>query len=359
MDYSVRDSSILQDRNAFRVFDEQDCAVRVGIVREERTVQDGTTRYIVEVASGGRQIPVSCVFLTRFGGAFNFEEYRLRPWVSKFPSNLLPPSSADKFSLRSGDVVLVAYIEGQAREGVILGGLHHPARKEKTKAGNIEYVSMFNGLETQIRKDGSYKVTFKGSPINEALLMTPPTGSPVPEPTFNPVVAGSYFGFDKEGSYVVSDGKQFIKITKNPTSGSIVLVSGNNRIDLGGTVAQGTMGLKTDKLSIETTSTSIKASTGVKVESSTQVSIKGTQIAIGNSQFELFDGLDKLITALGGLVINSPVGTCTPFMAAPTWASDVVPLQTKIKALVSSLASADAVSPSDEGDITLGDEVGS
>jgi len=180
MDYSVRDSSVLQDPDVFRVFDGKDCAIRVGIVREERQDSNQHTRYIVEVASGGRQIPVSCVMMTRFGGAYNFEEFRVRPWVRKFPTALLPESSASKYELRSGDVVLVAYLEGQSREGVILGGLNHPARKEKTTPGNIEYISMFNGLETQIRKDGSYKVTFKGAPITETVLELPPSGSPIP-----------------------------------------------------------------------------------------------------------------------------------------------------------------------------------
>lgn len=359
MDYSVRDSSILNDPFEFRVFDEQDCSIRVGIIREERTVKDGSTRYIVEVASGGRQIPVSCIMMSRFGGAFNFEEFRVRPWVNKFPSGLLAPASADKYNLRAGDVVLVAYLEGQSREGVILGGINHPARKEKTKAGNIEYISMFNGVETQIRKDGSYKITFKGAPINEALLMVPPTGGEIPSPEFNPLISGSYYGFDKEGSYVVSDGKQFIKILKKNPSGSMILVSGKNRIDLGGSATKGIMGLKTDDLVIDSISSSIKASKDVKIEATKSVSIKATKLAIGNSQFELFDGLDKLIEAIGSVVVTSPVGTCTPIMAAPTWASKVIPLQVKIKALVSSLESADAFSPSAEGDITLGSEVGS
>lgn len=358
MDYSVRDSSVLQDPRAFKVFNEQDCAVRVGIVREEKAAEDGTTRYVVEVAMGGRQIPVQCVMLTRFSGVFNFEEYRLRPWVKKFSSGLLPTASADKFNLRSGDVVLVAYIDGQSREGVILGGINHSARKEKTVAGSIEYISMFNGIETQIRKDGSYKITFKGAPVNEALLELPPTGSPVPEPQFNPTIEGSFYGFDKDGSYIVSDGKQFIKIVKSATAGAMVLVSGKNRIDLGGSTSSATMGFKTDAFAIESKTASVKASKAFKVETA-EVSIKATKVAIGSSQFELFDGLDKLIEAIGSIVVTSPVGTCTPIMAAPTWASKVVPLQTKIKALVTSVASAETVTVSDEGDIKLATNVGS
>jgi hypothetical protein len=296
--------------------------------------------------------------MTKWGGAFNFEEYRVRPWVGKVSSGLMAPASADKFDLRAGDVVLVAYLEGQSREGVILGGLNHPARKEKTKTGNIEYISMFNGIETQIRKDGSYKITFKGLPINEAQLLIPPTGVPVPAPIFNPLISGSFYGFDKDGSYVVSDGKQFIKILKSPTAGAMVLVSGKNRIDLGGNIAQGTMGFKTDNLVMEGMKASLKASLSLNIEA-TQTSIKSTQVAIGNSQFELFKGLDELIDAIGSVVITSPVGTCTPIMASPQWASKILPIQIKIKAVTGSLNSADAVKPTDEGDVKLASDVGS
>ena len=357
MDYSVRDSSIYQDPYTHKAFNEYDHSIRIGMVREEITLSDGTTKYLVEVASGGRQIPVSCFLLTKWGGVYNFEEYRVRPWVRKFPTGFLPPASAGLYEYRAGDVVLVAYMEGQGREGVILGGLKHPARDEITKSGNIEYISRFNGLETQIRKDGSYKVEFKGTPISEVGLELPPTGAALPEPVYNPLIAGSYYGFDKDGSYVVSDGDQFIKIIKKKLSGSIVIVSGNNRIDLGGNPILADMGITTDKMAIDSLSFSLKATKNITAKA-LQVSIKGTQMAIGSDQFELFDGLIKLIDGLGTLTVTSPVGTCTPLMAAPTWAAQILPLRIMIQTMVTSLASPDSPVKHSEGDITIGSDVG-
>lgn len=358
-DYSVRDSSIMGDAHAYKVFDEDDNSIRVGIVREERQNKDDTTKYIVEVAYRGKQIPVSCVLLSRWGGAYNYEEFRIRPWVKKFPSNLLPPSSASTYDLRSGDVVVVAFLDGQSREGVILGGLRHSSRTEKTTPGNIEYISEFNGLETQIRTDGSYKVTFKGAAITEALLEVPPAGQPIAEPQYNPLTSGSFYGFDSDGSYVVSDGDQYVKITKSLTSGSIVMVSGKNRIDMGGNPAIGAIGLTTDNLAVAASmKANIKANLAINAET-LQMSLKATQMAIGSDAFELFDGLGQLIDALGSLIVTSPVGTCTPLMAAPTWAAQVIPLKVKIGLMKMSLQSADAPEDSDEGDVDLGDDVGS
>jgi hypothetical protein len=359
MDYSVRDSSVLPDPHAMKVYDESDANIRVGIVREERTVSDETTRYIVEVAYQGRQIPVSCVLLSRWGGAYNYEEYRVRPWVKNFPANLLAPASASKYELRSGDVVLVAFLDGQSREGVILGGLRHNARKEKTTPGNIEYISEFNGLETQIRTDGSYKVTFKGAPVTEALLAIPPAGQPVPDAAYNPLVAGSFYGFDAEGSYIVSDGTQFMKIKKGAVDRGFILESGQNRIDMSGNLLKGKLGIKTDELVLEASlKASIKATAALNA-SAIQVSIRGTQMAIGSDQFELFDGLVKLIDGLGGLIVTSPVGTCTPLMAAPTWATAILPLKIKIQTMVMGLQDPDSFEESDAGETELANDIGS
>ena len=122
MDYSVRDSSIIPDPYSTSTYTSKDDSIRVGIVREERILQDKSTRYVVEVFMDGRQVPVSCVLMNRFGGIYNFEEYRVRPW-GKIKSDLLPPGTADKYTYRSGDTVVVGFLNGNAREGVILGGL--------------------------------------------------------------------------------------------------------------------------------------------------------------------------------------------------------------------------------------------
>jgi hypothetical protein len=340
MDYIVRDSSLYQDPDVFSVYDRRDSAIRVGIVREERETSEGTTRYIVEVFIGGNQVPVSCTLMTRFGGIFNYEEFRVRPWLKTSTGGMLPPSTASSYDLRSGDTVLVAFVDGKSREGVILGGIKHPGRDEQTSIGDIAYISVFNGLETKIENSGAYKVTFNGKPINDVLLDVP-IGQPLPAPQYNPLVAGSYFGFEDDGSFTASDGSQMIKITKNPVSGSISIESGKNKMVFGGNPALGKTTLETDTLIFKALSTSIGTTKDFKLET-LQLSLKGAKIAIGNDAFELFDGLVQLIDALGSLVVTSPVGTCTPLQAAPTWAAQVLPLKLKIQTLKASLASPDS-----------------
>jgi len=363
-DYSVRDSSIVPDRYTRAVVENNDNAIRIGIVREERVLKDGSTRYIVEVARGGRQIPVSCILMARWGGVHNFEEYRVRPWIKNFPANNLLPPSAGTFNKRAGDVVIVAFLDGQSREGVILGGCQHPARvqdkNESTKKGSIEYINRFNGIETQIRANGSYKVTFNGAnPLNEKALALPPLGQTPPAPIYLPNLAGSFYGFDPDGSFMVTDGKgMLIKLEKSLVTGNLILKSGTAKIELSGTPFTGFFNLKADTVAAEAKTISMKAAISHTVES-TLVSMKGIKMAIGNDVFELFQGLSDLIDALGTVVVTSPVGPCTPILTAPTW-PQVIALQLKIKTLISSLSSAGSASFSgNDSTDSIGDDVGS
>jgi hypothetical protein len=339
MDLTVRDSALYQDSSSFNTYDRKDDSIRIGIVRDEREAKDGTMRYIVEVYMAGKQVPVSCVLMTRFGGAHNFEEYNIRPWL-KTSGNLLPQGTASTYDLRSGDSVIVAFLDGKSREGVILGGLSHPSRAKLTKKGEIAYFSTFNGVETKVENNGAYTMTFNGKAINDKILDIP-SGQKIPAPQYNPLVAGSFFKCDDKGSLILSDGKQNIKINKDIVSGSISIESNKNKMVFGGNTALGKTTLETDSLVIKNLSTSIDSTKDIKIKS-LQVSLKGTKMAIGNDAFELFDGLIKLIDALGTLIVISPVGNCTPLQAAPTWATSVLPLKLKIQTLKSSLSDPDS-----------------
>jgi len=354
MDYIVRDSSLLPDMASVEVVYGSDSSIRTGIVREEHILKDGSIVYTVEVLVDGKQVPVSCVVMTKFGGAHNFEEKTLRPWLNGFPSGALSTASADKYKARSGDVVLVAYLNGQSREGVILGCISHPARKRKLKGKKIEYLSEFNGLETSITDNGSYKVTFKGyAATNDLALKVPPSGSDIPPPVYDIAAGGSYYGFNNTGSFIASDGSQFIKVYKNATKGSIIIKSGSSLIELGGNRINGSLSVKSSKVVVEAENTvSIKAKKNLSLQS-LKTSVKGEQIAIGNDQFELFDGLIKLIDALGSLSVTSPVGTCTPLLSAPTWAAQVVPIKVKMSMIKGSLKDADSFSLLGDEDSTI------
>lgn len=331
-DYSTRDSTHHNPHRQEAFVADKDYAVRVGIIREENETEEGDPVYIVEVYNQGKQVPLSCVCMSRFGGVHNFEEYRLRPWSrNKLAASKGEIPSASTYDMRAGDVVVVATIDGSGREGIILGGLSHPARDIVTQSGDVAYVSCFQGLETKIEDDGAYTVTFNGKPVNTLALEAPPTGVPPLAPKYNPLISGSFFGFDNTGSYTASDGDQAIKIDKTTTN--ITITSGDSIIEIGNLNPLGLRkegaNIKSGEISFEASDAFSIAGKEVLVQGTKELTLSGTKIAIGNPAMELLDTIVKIIDALGTVTVTSPVGTCTPIMASPQWAQVAI-----LKALI-------------------------
>ena len=97
------------------------------------------------------------------------------------------------------------------------------------------------------------------------------------------------------------------------------------------------MSVTTGALAIEAKEIAFKAQSTFKMEATESISIKALNVAIGNDTIELIDGLLQIIDAIGQITVTSPVGTCTPIMASPQWASGLVPLITKFNTLKGSL----------------------
>ncbi len=320
---NVQDSSLLMDSDASRTMHNGDYGLKIGIVAEiielPRESEFGGFGYKVDVQHLGKEIPIICYHLTKLSGPHNFEEFSLRPWVH-FPRNLLPPAASDDLGLRAGDKVVIAALDGNMSQGVILGTMRHHARKNFIPNGDAAYLFRYNGLDKEIRQDGTYKVTWRGLPINDQLLNIPPTGANPPAPVFNPSTSGSFYGFDNLGSYTVADGNgQLIKIKK--LSGNITLVSGDVRLEMGRTHIAGsdTIAMKTTNLKIESEETVIKGSSAVNIDGQ-EISLNG-KVSIGLGPIELLDTLIKLIDELGNVTVTSPVGTCTPILSSPNWAA--------------------------------------
>ena len=334
-DYNVRDSSIMPNISSMAASGVKDNAIRVGMVREQLITTSGPAIYVVEVLDKGKVLLIPCTVMTRFGGAHNYEEYAVRPWATVALPKVTPMDQGS-YATRSGDMVVVTFINGQSKEGVILGGISHPGRKPVLTSNTVAYQSEFNGIHTSISLLGEYKRTFKGNPpINEVNLRKPSTGTTVLPPIPSPA-GGSFYGFAVDGSYTVSDGRtQNIKIDK--TGFAIKITSGGTSVTIGGDPVLGNFKVSTGSTEMSSvTTTKITSKLKMNLQSA-QVSIKGLKVAIGNDQFELIDGLIKLIDALGSLTVTSPVGTCMPLMTAPTWAAQILPLKLKLTVLKGSL----------------------
>lgn len=328
----IKDSSIWQNSNAFSAYNAKDSFVRIGIVKQVyREKRSTDLKYLVEIQDRNDSIEVSAVMMRRFGGVFNYEDVVYHGY--KFDDK---PDAVRAFDAKAGDSVLVAFLNGESREAVILGGLSHTARKstiDVTKGP--QYASEFNGIETTINQDGEYKLTFKAIPTNIKKLDDKPNKT-LPSPTYDDKVGGSFFKFDKTGSIEINDkdkqGVQNLRIDK--PKGTIQINSG--KISLTLTKKDEKVELKCKVLNITSDDKVNYKTKEYKLEAEKSVKINSPKIAIGKDGVELLDQLFQLVEKLGAVTPISPVGPCTSLMTTPQW-SQVKQVQAKIKEITGGL----------------------
>lgn len=182
-------------------------------------------RYMVEVRHKNDVVLTNCRMLRRWGGVYNYEDYISHGYNYNAASN-----SQNGTAAIPGDIVLVGQLQGQGREGIILGGLSHIARKNSLDAKKgPQYRSEFNGIETAINENGEWTLTFKGQPTNLDQLNATPS-SPVPAPEYNTDVGTSYMKWDKTGSFTLSDeatdGDKAQKLFIDKKNGTVEIISG-------------------------------------------------------------------------------------------------------------------------------------
>jgi hypothetical protein len=327
----VKDSSVWFSSDSFGAANKTDAKLRIGIVkRAYNDAESGELHYLVEVQDLNDKIELNCRMLRRFGGVYNYEDYIDRGY--KISDK---PDTVASFDAKAGDAVLVGQMNGQGREGLIIGGLTHAARKTTLDAKlGPQFRSEFNGIETSINADGEHTITFKGQPTNLAALNNSPSKK-IATPTYNTSVGTSFQKFDKTGSWEVSDNstidKQRIRVDK--ANGQILIDAGKISIKMVKSSEAVSLAAKlldckvADKISMETKE--------FLIDSSTRAFIKSPKVAIGKEGVELLDQLAQLVDALGKVQPISPVGPCTPLVSAPNWAG-VDAIKAKIKEITGS-----------------------
>jgi hypothetical protein len=327
----VRDSSLYSNgytQNIKRLNGE----LKVGITKEVRHDDAfGCLLYLVEVTTHGLTYILNCRLMSRFGDAYNYEE-----WGRRSIHTPSPVGQKLEYSKKVGEVVLVAHIGGSTSDGVIVGSLSHPARQSKLQPNEIAYYSEFNGLETKIDPDGAYTVTFKGTPTTVSSLNGAAGSGKIPDPEYNENIAGSYLGFDSKGNFTVTDSgsktEQSIKIDKS--NGKTTITSGTVTLEISG--SNKAISVTADDVKINGSKTFAVKSKTVSIEASDSAKLKASKVAIGYGSVELIDTLIKLIDAVGTLVVSSPVGPCSPIQTAPTWAQ-LIQIKTQLSSIKGSL----------------------
>lgn len=328
----VKDSSLWYTPSAAAGVSRKDPYIRIGIVKRV-FIDEGTAdfSYLVEIQDRNDAIEVNARPLYKFGGAFNYEECVNRGY--KIDDK---PDETRDFSAKAGDTVLVAFLNGESREAIILGGLTHPARTTSLDPSlGPQYRSEFNGIETVINEDGEYTLTFKGQPTNIDILDDKPEDA-LPAPEYDEEVGGSYFEFDITGSMELNDVAtelpQSFRIDK--ADGTITTESG--KISLKMTKETEQVDLLCKILNVTAEDKITKTTKEFELKASTSVKINSPKVAIGKDGIELLDQLFQLVDALSKVIPISPVGPCAALGTVPEWAA-VKAIQEKIKEITGGL----------------------
>jgi len=333
MNGTVKDSSIWSDPDNMSVANRLDGLIRIGIVKGAfNDVDTGELRYLVEIQSNAKKINMNCRMMRRFGGVYNYEDYIDRGYKTNDS-----PDPVAGFDAKAGDAVLIGQLNGQGREGVILGGLTHAARKTAIQAINgPQYDAEFNGIHTNINADGEWILTFKGQPTNLNKLNNTPSKE-LPAPEYNTDIGSSFMKFDKTGSWTVSDNAssdpQSMFIDK--ANGVVTVTAG--QVSLVMKKSDQSVTLTCETLTINATKSITETTSDYKLKASSTASIDSPKIAIGHDSIELLDQLSKLIDALGMVTAISPVGPCTPLQGTPQW-PQVIQIQSKINQIKGTLS---------------------
>lgn len=327
----VKDSSLWCDPSNTQLADSKNSTIRLAVVvSAHNDVKTGELRYIVQVQAKSKRFFLPCRMMRRFSGIYNYEDHVHRGYAISSK-----PDQVNDYAAKAGDVVLVALLNGNGREGIILGGLMHTARKTNIKASDgPQYDAEFNGMHTNINSNGEWTFTFKGQPTNLNILNNAPSKT-LPAPIYDTNIGSSYMKFDKTGSWTVDDnsksGIQTIILDK--PNGVLKILSGKISLKM-------TKQSELVELNCKVTKTKAADLFDVKtkeftITSSTRAYIKTPKVAIGTEAIELLDQLAKLIDKLGTVQPISPVGACTTLGSSPGW-SEVEAVKAKIKQITGS-----------------------
>jgi hypothetical protein len=332
----IKDSSIWIDSSISTIKKNMFDRIMVGLITHSYYNEDIDEHiYVVEIEAEGSTIVGVARQISSFGDVYNFIEYGLR--VNNYSDPKKYEQHLSGYSKVVGELAVVAAINGDYQNLIILGSLKNQARKlKRTDEDEMFFYSIYSGIETEINKDGEYSLTFKGLPTNEDKLAKSADGTAIDPPEYDEEIGGSSFKLEKDGSISFSDAhKEILQTFKiDKTANEFSFASKETTFKISG---------QEDLISFTAKDYKVEAKETFKVETS-DLEIKGSKtakldspkIAIGNGGVELLDQIVLLVDALATLIINSPTGPCTPFNTAPTWAQ-IEDIKGKISSIKGSL----------------------
>lgn len=249
------------------------------------------------------------------GGDINYSER-----VLKAASKPIELSKGTPMSQNDGDIVYVAFINGDPLVPIIIGNGTQfldrdqtGAKKEESPRYNWEY----NGIQHFISNEGEYTIIRKGGILDEiSSTFTPGEGK------------ASLISLDKKGSiFLMSNDGSYISLNADKGEMSLTQKDGNM---IGLTSDEITLSHKTGKSMINITEDAVQVTSdsdmklqantyAVNAGSITMSIAEGTgKVAIGNGVAEVLDLINQILGALDTLITGMQTEIHTGNLGFPT-----------------------------------------
>lgn len=218
-------SSIIQERAemdmSFTKKISNNITLRVGVVVDTIEVEDDTNKSkltveynVMTVEDKNTSVYENCMSVDAFGGIADYFQFKRRKTEQREKTR-----QAGSLKKQNGSMVLLLCLDGDSEQGVILGALPHPDKKDvltKEKGHHLE--GEFNGVNIDINDDGELTITYRSKTDNDGKAADEEAG-------------GTFVKMDKTGSVDINtalegDDETFIQMNK--TEKDINVKAGNN-----------------------------------------------------------------------------------------------------------------------------------
>jgi hypothetical protein len=259
-----------------------------------------------------------------FGGVADFETWTPRP-AAKDPMALNPKDKSPSQKLEAGSQVLVLCLSGNARYGIIVGGLPHTeatkdpeglrSMPETADAGHY-WIRRFNGVTMHVDDAGQFLLSFRGATDADDQLRDSADAN----------ASGSQMALTKDGSirFQTKDGQQ-----------SIHLDHTNNKISVRANTALEVTGLDADGETPKFQLTMNNGELTVRLQDGATLAVVGkdgdTKMTVGDGtrHVAIVEALEVLYNQLKAKLdlfdahihpsAMGPTGPPAPTIMAPAW----------------------------------------
>jgi hypothetical protein len=226
-----------------------------------------------------------CTVMSLFGGTADFIDFTYRLSTTNASGQAQATSSGAGANIDYGSAVGILCVNGDVRQGYIIGGLKHLGLPQNdnftpTEDAGVHLNFEFNGIVGQINDDGELTITFNGATQADGTL----------DPSADESNSGSNIKWSQDGSIAITSPSGNQSITQDNTSSQTTITADS-------------------QCNINSSGNVVIKSTGVLTGEATDNTLLGTSFR--EAQTVMDTSLSANFNALSGLIASAAVSLAT------------------------------------------------